>query len=38
VNSKKKSKMEIVDFNAMLKRIKKIKQRKSGMYKKKKRR
>jgi len=26
--------MELVDFNGMLKRIKKIKQRKNGIYKK----
>jgi hypothetical protein len=37
-NSKGKSKTELVDFNGMIKKIKKIKQRKNGMYKKKKRR
>lgn len=33
-NSKRNSKVELVDFNGMLKRIKKIKQRKNRMYKK----
>ena len=33
-NSKGKLKAELVDFNGMIKRIKKIKQRKNGMYKK----
>jgi hypothetical protein len=37
MNKKKNSKMELVDFNGMLQRVKKIKQRKSGMYKKRKR-
>jgi hypothetical protein len=33
-NKKNNSKMELVDFNGMLKRIKKIKRRKNGIYKK----
>jgi len=37
MNKKNGSKMELVDFNRMLQRVKKIKQRKSGMYKKRKR-
>jgi hypothetical protein len=38
MNKKKNSKIELVDFNGMLQRVKKIKQRKSKMYKKRKRR
>jgi hypothetical protein len=37
MNRKNNSKMELVDFNGMLKRVKRIKQRKSGMYRKRKR-
>jgi hypothetical protein len=35
MNKKNNSKIELVDFNGILKRVK-IKQRKSGMYKKRK--
>jgi hypothetical protein len=37
MNRKNNSKIELVDFNGMLKRVKRIKQRKSGMYRKRKR-
>jgi hypothetical protein len=37
MNKKKNSKIELVDFNGILKRVKRIKQRKSGMYRKRKR-
>ena len=37
MNRKKNSKIELVDFNGMLIRVKRIKQRKSGMYRKRKR-
>jgi hypothetical protein len=37
MNKKNNSKIELVDFNGMLKRVNKIKQRKSGMYRKRKR-
>ena len=36
MNKKNNSKMELVDFNGILKRVKRIKQRKSGMYRKRK--
>ena len=37
MNKKKNSKIELVDFNGMLQRVKIIKQRKSGVCKKRKR-
>jgi hypothetical protein len=37
MNKKKNSKIELVDFNGILKRVKRIKQRKSGMYRRRKR-
>ena len=38
MNKKNNLKIELVDFNGMLQRVKKIRQRKSGMYRKRKRR
>jgi hypothetical protein len=38
MNKKNNSKIELVDFKGMLQRVKKIKQRKSKMYGKRKRR
>ena len=37
MNKKNNSKIELVDFNRMLQRVKMIKLRKSGMYRKRKR-
>ena len=38
MNKKNNLRIELVDFNGMLQRVKKIRQRKSGMYRKRKRR